>query len=165
MPHTKADYSKTVIYKIQHREIDELLYVGSTTDFTRRKKQHQKMCNNVDGKQYNTKIYKNIRDNGGWDMFNMVIVKEFPCQNKYEAFMEEDRCMIEMKANMNSFRAYQTHEEYEECKKQYRIKYKDKIAERDKQKMTCECGCVIRRCGLAIHKRTKKHQKYLLDNQ
>ena len=40
MPLTKVDYSKTIIYKI-HRN-DELLYVGSTTDITRRKAQHKK---------------------------------------------------------------------------------------------------------------------------
>ena len=149
MPHTKADYSKTVIYKIQHREIDELLYVGSTTDFTRRKKQHQKMCNNADSKFHNFKVYQMIRDNGGWDAFNMTIIKEFPCQNKYEAFMEEDRCMIEMKANMNSVRACQTHEEY---LKQYRYR--------------CICGATItNKRHIKDHEKTIKHQLFILKNE
>ena len=56
MPLTKVDYSKTIIYKLQHDEIDELIYVGSTTDFTRRKAEHKKVCNNANGKKYNTKI-------------------------------------------------------------------------------------------------------------
>ena len=38
----QVDYSKIVIYKIQHKEKDELLYVGSTTHFRNRKVQHKK---------------------------------------------------------------------------------------------------------------------------
>ena len=37
MPRKAIDYSKTIIYKIQHEDNDELLYVGHTTDFTKRK--------------------------------------------------------------------------------------------------------------------------------
>ena len=37
MPKTPIDYSKSVIYKIEHIEKPELVYVGSTTDLTKRK--------------------------------------------------------------------------------------------------------------------------------
>jgi len=227
MPLTKVDYSKTVIYKIQHVDNPELLYVGSTTDFTRRKADHKRGCNNGNDKLYNMKIYKMIRDNGGWDAFNMTIIKEFPCQNKQEALAEEDRIIREMKSNMNKIRAYVTPEDVKEQKKQYYEQNKEQITERQKQyyeqnkeqkkqyyeqnkerfkqykeqyreqnkehykqyrelhkeqiaeyqkqyyeihkehkkqKMTCECGCVIRRGDMARHKRTKKHHD-LLNNK
>ena len=152
MPLSKVDYSKIVIYKIQHKEIDELLYVGSTTDFTRRKSQHKTVCNSVEHKRYNLKIYKMIRDNGGFDNFNIIVIKEYPCQNKREAEAEEDKVMREMKANMNAIRPYVSREErlqqkrdyqhhyrlenedrIKEEKKQYRLENKDKIAEYKKQ--------------------------------
>ena len=41
MPRKNIDYSKTIIYKIQHIDKEELLYVGSTTDFRRRKSKHK----------------------------------------------------------------------------------------------------------------------------
>ena len=41
MPKKNIDYSKGLIYKIQHEDIEELLYVGSTTDITRRKYEHK----------------------------------------------------------------------------------------------------------------------------
>ena len=63
MPLTKVDYSKTVIYKMQHVDNPELLYVGSTTDFTRRKAGHKSVCNNANDKLYNIKLYSMIRDN------------------------------------------------------------------------------------------------------
>jgi hypothetical protein len=155
MPLTKVDYSKTIIYKIQHRDNDELLYVGSTTDFTRRKYNHKSMCNNANSRYYNMKIYKMIRDNGGFDCFNIVVIKQFPCNNKQESFMEEDKIMRQMKSNMNTIRAFNTPEDTKEKTKQYndahreqrkqyyethldkikqyRLENKDKLKERDKQ--------------------------------
>jgi len=102
MPLTPVDYSKTVIYKIQHNEDETLLYVGSTTDFTRRKSQHKRNCNNINSKEYNQKKYQMIRDNGGWDMFSMVEIEEYSCRNSKEARRREDVVMREMKCNMNS---------------------------------------------------------------
>ncbi len=45
MPLNEINYENTVIYKIQHIEKDELLYVGHTTDFTKRKYLHKVTCN------------------------------------------------------------------------------------------------------------------------
>ena len=99
MPRTATDYSKLVVYKIQHINNPELLYVGSTTEFTKRKYNHKNYCGNDNGKKYNYKLYQMIRENGNWDMFNMIVVKEFPCENKRQAEAEEDRLIREMKAN------------------------------------------------------------------
>ena len=147
-----VDYSKTTIYKIQHKEKDELLYVGSTTHFGNRKKQHKSRCYNHNGKLHDAKLYTTIRTNGDWDAFNMVIVKEFPCENKRQAEAEEDKVMREMKANLNMIRAYQSPEEliqykatngkkyyeknrekYKERGIEYREQYKDKIKDRKKK--------------------------------
>ena len=133
MPRTATDYSNTIIYKIQSIDNPELLYVGSTTDFTKRKSAHKSDCNNPNYRCYNLKLYKMIRDNGGWDMFNMVIVKEFPCENKRQAECEEDRCIREMKADLNSQRAFVTPEDIVEYNKQYRTEHKEHLAEKRKQ--------------------------------
>ena len=106
MPKTKTDYSNTVIYKIQHIEDESLLYVGSTTNFTQRKSSHKNRCNNPSSKEYNTKKYKMIRDNGGWGVFKMIEIEKYPCDDKREAEKREDELMKELKANMNSIRAY-----------------------------------------------------------
>jgi hypothetical protein len=85
------DYSNTVIYKIQHREKSELLYVGCTTNFNARRHQHRCRVSNVGDKEYNAYKYKMIRENGGWDMFDMKPVKIISCKNKLEAEIEEER--------------------------------------------------------------------------
>ena len=106
------DFSKTVIYKIQHEDDESLLYVGSTTNFTKRKCSHKRNCNNPNDRIYNIKLYQMIRDNGGWNCFRMIQIKKFPCNNKREAESEEDMFMMELKANMNHQRASRSHAEY-----------------------------------------------------
>jgi hypothetical protein len=124
MPKTPTDYSKTVIYKIQHIDKEDLLYVGSTTDFTQRKTQHKHKC-----KSGTAKLYQMIRDNGGWNEFNMVVIKKFCCENGQEAKAEEDRIIRQMKCNMNMRRAYTTNEE----KKEYYEQNKERLNEQSKQ--------------------------------
>lgn len=127
----KVDYSKCIIYKIQHRWKDELLYIGSTTNFAKRKGQHKSQCYNTNNKIYNAKLYQSIRDNGGWEEFNMVVIKEFPCENRRQAEAEEDRCIREMKSYLNMHRAYVSEEEKLELAKKYREMNKEKIAEKN----------------------------------
>lgn len=106
MPRRSVDYSKTVIYKIQHNEIETLLYVGSTTHFTNRKSHHKGACTNENDKAYNRKVYRMIRENGGWDNFSMVKIEDFPCKCGRDAEAREDELMRELSANMNMHRAF-----------------------------------------------------------
>jgi hypothetical protein len=131
MPKKEMDYSKCVIYKIQHKDNNDLLYVGHTTNFTKRKYQHK--CNISTNDKYNIKLYQMIRENGGWDDFNMIVVKEFPCENKQQATTEEDKIMREMKATMNTNRALKTLIDIYEDKKKYRIIHKEQIKEHKHQ--------------------------------
>ena len=101
MPITPIDCSNMIIYKIQHNDKPELLYIGSTTNFKMRKYRHKSNCYNENGARYNTLIYKMIRNNGGWNSFSMIQIKEFPCNNQREAEAEEYRLMHELKSSMN----------------------------------------------------------------
>jgi hypothetical protein len=129
MPKVPTDYSRTVIYKIQHIDDDTLLYIGSTNNFTKRKWSHKSSCNNVKNKDYDLKLYRMIRGSGGWDEFNMVVLKEFPCANKREAEMEEDILMREMKAQMNTRNAYSSKEDKYEYLCKYKTDNRERIAE------------------------------------
>ncbi len=115
MPITKMDYTKTIIYKIQHIENPELLYVGHTTNFNKRKSQHKGNCKD---EKKTFKLYLTIRENGGWEMFKMIPVKEVSCTGRYGALREEDNMMTELKATLNTVRAIEnkadTREKYHE---------------------------------------------------
>ena len=106
MPRSSVDYSKTIMYKIQHNEDESLLYVGSTTNFNNRKSHHKGICVNQASSAYNRKLYRMIRENGGWDCFSMVKIEDFSCENGRDAEAREDELMRELNADMNMRRAF-----------------------------------------------------------
>jgi len=123
------DFSKIIIYKIEHNENKELVYVGSTINFVQRKHLH-KQALNPNNKNYNAKVYRMIRENGGWESFQMLIIKKFPCKDKNEARAEEERCRIELRANMNTNRCIgNTKEEEQERLKKYRLENTEYVFE------------------------------------
>ena len=105
------DYSKTVIYKIEHIENDNLLYVGHTTNWNNRKTKHKSCCNNKNNKAYNSKLYQMIRNNGGWENFKMIEVEKYPCNYNREAERRENEVMKKFKTNMNTNRSYISEDE------------------------------------------------------
>jgi len=100
MPKTPINYSKTIIYKIEHIDDDNLVYVGHTTCWDKRKCKHKSACKNELDKSY--KFYQMMRENGGWDMFRMIEVEKCPCADKREAEKRENEVMKELKATMNT---------------------------------------------------------------
>jgi hypothetical protein len=186
MPRRAVDYSKTVIYKIQHNEDESLLYIGSTTDFTNRKSQHKCACNNETIKDYHRKVYRMIRENGGWDCFTMVKIEDFPCVDGRDAEAREDELMRQMNANMNANRAFiedpaeqrrvydrrylEAHPERRtETLRLYRENHHQEILERARRYREtnhefvnrthrCEiCDVHVLRKGLNRHQQTEKH--------
>jgi len=135
MPRAVVDYSKTNIYKIVCNDLTvKDCYVGHTTDMTKRKYCHKSNCNNEKDKRNNYKIYQIIRENGGWDNWNMVLVEKFPCKDKFEACKRERELYEELDAKMNTIRPYATQGEqyYQEYQKKYREEHKEVIAEKQK---------------------------------
>ena len=133
MPRTPIDYKKAVIYMIVCKTNSSLLYIGSTTDFRKRKGRHKYNCNNETSKVYSTPVYVMIRANGGWDAFEMKPVKEYPCENKIQIIIEEERIRKEMDANLNAKKAHITEEEKQEYKKNYNQQNKEHITEYKKE--------------------------------
>ena len=115
------DYSKCLIYKLCCNDLNiKELYIGSTCNFTRRKNQHKNYCNSEKSKNYNCKVYKFIRDNGGWNNWTMILVEEFSCENKMQKLKRERYWLEELKASLNGTIPGRDEKEY------YQI-HKDKI--------------------------------------
>jgi len=121
MPTTPIDYSKTILYKIEHIEDEDLVYVGHTTCWDKRKSRHKSNCNNEGGTHYNLKLYQMMRDNRGWDMFRMIEVEKYSCNDKREAGKRENDIMKELKPNMNMIRSFGIKEELEQIQREYKI--------------------------------------------
>ena len=75
MPKEEIDYSNTIIYKIvcKNPNINDV-YVGHTTNFIQRKYSHKIACNSITN---NIKIYNIIRENGGWDNWDMIEIAKY----------------------------------------------------------------------------------------
>jgi len=143
MPRRSIDYSKTVIYKIVCNDLNvKYIYVGHTTDFTKRKNQHKTVCNNEKRHEYNLKIYITIRNNGNWDNWSMIEIEKYPCKDSNEATAQERYWYEQLSANLNIHNPNRTSNERNELnkdyiterKKQWYEKNKDVIANNKKEK-------------------------------
>ena len=129
MPKISIDYSNCSIYKIEHIEDETLIYVGHTTNFKQRKADHKKNCNNESNKKFNFKLYTMLRANGGWEMFVMIEVEKYPCNDRREADKRENEVIKELKTSMNTRKSFRT----EEDRKQYIKKYYEENKDKAKQ--------------------------------
>ena len=170
MPRTPIDYSKTIIYKLIHKEDynNANIYIGSTINFIVRKNKHKYCCNNENLIEYNEKKYRYIRENGGWDEWRMIEVEKYPCNDRREAEAREEYWRSYFNSQLNSKKSYRTDEEL----KEYNTKYFKERYERDKavflkhqqEKLICECGCIIGRGNMRDHKKTQKHIALMLNS-
>jgi hypothetical protein len=214
MPLKDIDYSKTIIYKIVCKDINiKDCYVGSTTDFIRRRSEHKKnVVNNTQSSHLY--VYEFIKQNNGWDNWEMIEVEKYNAVDKNDSLKRERYWLEELKATLNKqipartlkewrednkekakeyskeyrennkeyYKEYakeyrennkdqlieQKKEYYEDNKdkineqrKEYRKHNKDKISEQKKEKITCECGSIVRKNDIARHNKTKKHLDFL----
>jgi len=133
MPLNNIDYSKTIIYKIQHKEKKELFYVGHTTNFDSRKYQHKTSADLSKKSSSTSKLYNVVRENGGWGEFDMIPIRQVECSNRIGALIEEQRAMDELKPTMNEVVAhnpnYKSHKK-KPCDPDAPVVINKKVAER-----------------------------------
>jgi len=159
---------KGFIYKIYCKDTNITeCYIGSTNNFGNRKRNHKYRYNNTN--KY--KVYEFIRKNGGYNNWDFEIIKEVEYDDKYQ-LKEVERSYIEtLKAELNTYIpnrilkdtkiAYRAKPATIIKEREYAENYKHIREERSKQKVTCECGSIVRRDTLLRHKKSIKHNKNL----
>ena len=176
-----VNYGKALIYKIVPKDNNDYCYIGSTCDFKSRKWQHKSMCNNPNDGGYNIPLYKHIRNNGGWNKYEMILIEYSPCETKLELLKRERKCKEIYNDNLGCDIPGRTQKEYrednkekraeqskewrqnnkehkQEYEKEYRENNKEKIEEKQKEKIECSiCKCYIRKDYITKHTKTKKH--------
>jgi hypothetical protein len=181
MPRKPIDYSKGLIYKIVCKDLEcKDIYVGSSTNFTKRKTNHKSNCYNENQPHYNLKLYQTIRQNGGWDNWEMLEVEKYPCNDGNELRARERVKYEELKANMNIQYPNRTIKEWNVVNKDKKNKQwkkyfnknkdkinskkrqtynenKEKISEKRKEKIECECGLYYTGSHKLRHQSSNKH--------
>jgi len=77
---------------------DDMIYIGSTEDIKDRMRHHKIRCNNIKHSKYNYKVYKYIRDNGGWDEWKYEIIDEVEVALREDAGIYEGEYIIKYNA-------------------------------------------------------------------
>jgi hypothetical protein len=113
------------IYSIVCKTNPELVYIGSTKEYDRRKVHHQ-----FSSHENPKKLYELIRSNGGWDNFVMTPIKQFECDTRQHGREEEQKYILEMKATMNTIKAFRTEEELDLQNKIKSKKYEEQNREK-----------------------------------
>ena len=180
------DYSNSCIYKLCCKDpsVNES-YVGSTTNFKRRKHHHKCRCCNEESNYY---VYQFIREHGGWDNWDMVLLEKVSVNDKLELSAKEREWFEKLGSKLNSQVPNRTRKErlqddaerVTERNKNYKLVNKEKISKQNKkyrlqnreeiaqrvaewscQKITCECGLIINRSSLTKHLKSEKHAKLM----
>jgi hypothetical protein len=170
MPRIPINYANTLIYKLVCNDLNTTeLYVGSTTDFTKRKNAHKSKCINELSKQHNFKVYQYIRANGGWSDWSMIEIEKFPCADSKEAKKRERYWIETLKAMLNCNIPSRTKSEWilankEQIAEQKKI-YNEANKERRHEKFDCPCGGKYCHGDKSRHLKCQKHLAYLANIQ
>lgn len=135
----ECDSLNFTMYKICPKNAElNYCYIGQTTDFENRKRQHMKnTITETDKKHYHLKHYQVIRENGGWSNWEIIKLEEFNGKTKLEARMREQELIKEHNANLNSVSAFVTEDERkatkQACTQKYREENKELLKEQTKK--------------------------------
>ncbi len=153
MPNDIIDYSNTVFYKIycKNTEVKDL-YIGHTTNFVQRKYAHKRTSIKENDRNHHLKVYKCIRDHGGWDNWKMDIIGFHDCYDHYEARKIEQNYFETLHATLNSIEPLPKPKprpnSIPKAKQEKQIWYCD----------VCKTTCITNKAFIT-HKETKKHKR------
>lgn len=166
-------------YKIICKDLPNDIYVGSTKAFSQRKSRHKVCCN-----ENNTILYNTIRENGGWDNWEMILIEKCECDNSLEAHKKEEEYRLNLNANLNTNKCFISQEQYKTYNKNYYERNKEKMLKQitnnnknkkdeiknyqklwyvnNKKMINCDiCNCEIVNSNFNNHCHSKKHISFL----
>ena len=94
---TDNKYKNTIIYMIRPKHNNFYMYVGHTVDKDRRLKQH--IRGTVSD---NKKLYRTIRETGGWEHWEMIEISCYTCNCREDALKIEQEWCEKLRPNLNS---------------------------------------------------------------
>lgn len=128
--YSSSNIDNYVMYKIIPKNTDlNYCYIGHTNNFVFRKRQHMLPCVDITHTKSHLKLYETIRQNGGWDEWEMVEIEKFIGKTKLQARIREQELMTIHNANLNMLNAYITEDERKTTKNAITQKYREENKE------------------------------------
>lgn len=160
---------KGYIYKISCKDPNiKNEYIGSTTDFKRRIRQHKYSSNKLDDEQNN--LYGFINNNGTINNFNFEILLKVIVNEKKELHEIEKQFIKSHNNLLNKYIPNRTqkeyyHDNYDILKQKRLIKYNNNreeiLLKKSSIMVTCECGVTLTKNHLKRHYKSMKHCQYI----
>lgn len=167
------------VYKLFNPDCSDF-YIGSTINMKLRMNNHKYHCNNENAIQYNFKVYRYIRSNGGYDKWQFEVLEHIRNSINIKDLHGLERKYIEQlkpslniqKPNRTKAQYYQDNKEEitskralyyqnnKEAFKQYYQNNKEAIRTKNK-KFECPCGGRYQLNNTAQHMNTKKHKAFI----
>ena len=142
-------YSNSIVYKLCCTDVSVTdIYVGSTCNFAKRKSQHKSKCLNESAAKHNLPVYQYIRENGGWENWQMVQLLSFSCQTPREKELKEREFVDLLKPKLNRQIPTRGMKEYREL---HKVK---------QESVLCECGSKCTPSNKTQHGKSTRHQTY-----
>lgn len=121
----KQQYACGQIYKVVNKNNPDEFYIGSTRNTLRvRWADHKK---SMKSEHFRGLLYVRMRELG-FDCFSMVLVEDWPCDNKDQLRQREDYWIRTLRPTLNMTRAYLTPEDRQE----YRVQIRAHRVEKDR---------------------------------
>ena len=181
-------YDIGVVYFCRYN--DRVIYVGSTVDFKRRLRKHKSTCYNINNTNYNTPIYKYIRDTDDFEKFEFKIEYTYHNITKKELEKHEAKCILDFgldnlfncvipgrtrkeyrndnkdKIKLDKKKYHQDNKEkLNEISRKYYLDNEAKIKTFRKKNWYCDiCDNTVQIYAKPRHLKTKKHKSNIQSN-
>jgi hypothetical protein len=150
------------IYKIKCKDENvKDIYIGHTTNITKRIYNHKNRCMNENNNGYNLYIYQFMRQHGGFNNFIFEELIQYECTSKEDIYKYERYWIEKLNATLNSNCPIISLEEKRINSESYRETHR----ENRKTKTICICGSIIRKLDKKRHEQSNKHKKLLAEKQ
>ena len=124
-----TDFSNCYIYYILDKD-GVVHYVGSTSNLNSRRSKHKYNCNHEYCKEYNLDIYQYIRNNGGFDNFQITPVRKIENVNNKTELLIAERLEMEKFTGLKNMRgSFRSEKEKVEMRKQWKKDNPEKHSE------------------------------------
>ena len=145
------DYSQGKIYKLYSVSNEDLVYYGSTaTTLNKRLTKHISEYKNDNIRACKSKLVIAACD------YKIELIENYPCNSKAELERREGEYIRTNKCLNKVIPGRTNKEAIAERKKKWYNQF-------NKEKVTCECGCVVTKSSLIRHKKTNKHLELIKD--